>query len=284
MGTLSGKVALVTGASRGIGKGIALVLSEAGATVYITGRTIDERSAAVPLGGTIHQTVAEAAVRGGTVLPIRCDHNDGAQVQALFEQIEQEQGRLDILVNNAWRGYEGYSTGAAWPPNHPFWEKPVTYWDENMDGVRWAYVCTCHALRLMTREGAAPGLIVDISVSVPDAGNPSYNIAKNAIDRLVWETAQMVGKKPITSVSIYPGLVRTESVMLNAQYFDMSTSESTEYTGRAILALAADSEVKRRDGSVFEVWRLAHEYGFTDIDGTRPGSPMARWRPQTTEL
>lgn len=279
MTLLSGKVALVTGASRGIGKGIALVLAEAGATVYVTGRTIDASTSAVPLAGTILETAAEAQARGGTVIPVRCDHSDEAQVEAIFARIDREQGRLDILVNNAWRGYEGYSTGAAWPPNHPFWEKPVPYWDENMDGVQWAYVSTCHALRLMTREDAPAGLIVDISASVPYAGNPSYNIAKNAIDRLVWETAQLIGEKPITSVSIYPGLVRTESVMLNAQYFDMSTSESTEYTGRAILALATDAHVKQRDGGVFEVWRLAHEYDFTDVDGSRPGGPMARWSP-----
>lgn len=279
MTLLSGKVALVTGASRGIGKGIALVLAEAGATVYVTGRTIDASTSAVPLAGTILETAAEAQARGGTVIPVRCDHSDEAQVEAVFARIDREQGRLDILVNNAWRGYEGYSTGAAWPPNHPFWEKPVPYWDENMDGVQWAYVSTCHALRLMTREDAPAGLIVDISASVPYAGNPSYNIAKNAIDRLVWETAQLIGEKPITSVSIYPGLVRTESVMLNAQYFDMSTSESTEYTGRAILALATDAHVKQRDGGVFEVWRLAHEYDFTDVDGSRPGGPMARWSP-----
>lgn len=279
MGALSGKVALVTGASRGIGKGVALVLAEAGAIVYISGRTIDESTSAVPLAGTIYETATQASARGGTVIAVRCDHRDDEQVEALFARIQREQGRLDILVNNAWRGYEGYSTGAAWPPNYPFWEKSVTYWDENMDGVRWAYVSTCHALRAMLQEGAAPGLIVNISVSVPDAGNPSYNIAKNAVDRLVWETAQMMGDRSVTSVSIYPGLVRTESVLLNAQYFDMSTSESPEYTGRAIAALATDAEVKRRDGGVFEVWRLAHDYDFTDVDGSRPGGAMARWQP-----
>lgn len=295
MGTLSGKIALVTGASRGIGKGIALALAEAGATVYITGRTVDAATAAVPLGGTIHETAAEASARGGAILPIRCDHSDDTQVAALFQRIAQEQGHLDILVNNAWRGYEGYSTGAAYPPDWPFWQKPHTYWDENMDGVRWAYVATWHALRMMLAPVEDPwgdpaqlaetyrqdrgGLIVNISVSVPNAGNPSYNIAKHAIDRLVWETAHLVGERPVTSVSIYPGLVRTESVLLNAQYFDMSTSESTEYTGRAVVALAADANVKQRDGKAFEVWRLANEYDFTDIDGTRPGGPMVRWTP-----
>lgn len=279
MGLLAGKVALVTGASRGIGKGVALVLAEAGATVYITGRTIDKATSAVPLTGTILETADEARARAGVVIPVRCDHRDDDQVQALFERIGQEQGRLDILVNNAWRGYEGYSTGAASPPNTPFWEKPVTYWDENMDGLRWAYVSTCFALRMMMQVDAPPGLIADISVSVPYAGNPSYNIAKNGVDRLVWETAQMTATGSVTSVAVYPGLVRTESVLLNAEYFDMSTSESTEYTGRAILALAADANVKRRDGGVFEVWRLAHEYDFTDVDGTRPGGALYRWQP-----
>lgn len=288
---LEGKVALVTGASRGIGKGIALVLAEAGATVYISGRTVEEGKGAVPLDGSIGGTAAEGAARGGVILPVRCDHSDDAQVAALFERIAAEQGRLDILVNNAWRGYEGYSTGAAWPPNHPFWEKPVTYWDENMDGLRWTYVSTCHALKMMLQEGAQSGtksgdqggLIVDISVSVPFAGNPSYNISKHGTDRLVWETAQMVGERPVTSVAIYPGLVRTESVLLNAQYFDMSMSESSEYAGRAVLALASDAKVKQRDGNIYAVWTLAQEYGFTDIDGKTPGGPMTLWHPPVDE-
>jgi NAD(P)-dependent dehydrogenase (short-subunit alcohol dehydrogenase family) len=269
MGRLSDKVALVTGASRGVGKGIAMGLGEEGATVYITGRTVEEGKGAVPLAGTIGGTAAEVNRLGGEGIAVRCDHRDDAQVEATFQQIDREQGRLNILVNNAWAGYEGYSDGRYPPPHVPFWERPVGYWDENLAGVRWAYVASVYAAKRMVKQGSG-GLIVNISFGVSNPGNPSYGIAKIGTDRLTWEMAHLLKDHNIAVVSLYPGLVRTENVLLNAQWFDMSNSESPQFTGRAVAALAADPNVMERSGQVLVVAKLAHEYDFDDIDGKRP--------------
>lgn len=265
---LQGKVALVTGASRGVGKGIAMSLGEAGATVYVTGRTLDEKQAAVPLAGTITGTADEVTRLGGRGIAVRCDHRDDTQVEAVFQRIQAEQGRLDILVNNAWAGYEGYATGSHYPPDFPFWQKPISYWDENLAGVRWTYITSVFAAKMMT--GQRGGLIVNISFGVPEPGNAAYGVAKSATDRLTWEFAHQLREYNIAVVSLYPGLVRTENVLLNAQYFDMTKSESPQFTGRAVAALAADPAIMERSGQTFVVARLAQEYEFDDIDGTRP--------------
>jgi dehydrogenase/reductase SDR family protein 1 len=268
MGRLSGKVAVVTGASRGVGRGIALSLGAEGATVYITGRTVDEKQAAVPLTGTIQTTADEVTQAGGKGIAIRCDHRDDEQVKAAFKQVMDEQGKLDILVNNAWAGYEGYHDNTHWYPNAPFWEKPLSYWDVNMDGLRWTYISTAIAAPyLIANKG---GLIVNISFGVPEAGNAPYGVAKIGTDRLTWEFAHQLKKHKVAVVSLYPGLVRTEGVIKNAKYFDMTKSESPEFTGRAVVALAVDSKVRRKTGQIFVVGKLAREYDFDDIDGTRP--------------
>ena len=129
MKPLTGKVALVTGASRGIGKGVALGLGEAGATVYITGRTVEEGTSAAKLPGTIHQTVSEVAELGGQGFAVQCDHRDDEQVEALFQRIRTEQGRLDILVNNVWGGYEHYTDGTEFWLEKGFWMQPLSRWD-----------------------------------------------------------------------------------------------------------------------------------------------------------
>jgi NAD(P)-dependent dehydrogenase (short-subunit alcohol dehydrogenase family) len=265
---LRGKVAVVTGASRGVGKGIALGLGEAGATVYITGRTYDDDEATVPLAGTLQQTAAEVTHLGGRCTAVRCDHDDDAQVEAVFEQVVQEQGRLDLLVNNAWAGYEGYHQDIYFAPNHPFWEKPISYWDANLVGVRWAYVASLLAVRKMVSQ--ASGLIVNISFGVPEAGNPAYGIAKTAVDRLSWELAHQLRPHHIAAVSLYPGLVRTEGVLKAAQYFDLSNSESPQFTGRAVAALAGDPLIMQKTGQALVVARLAQDYNFDDVDGKRP--------------
>lgn len=267
MKTLSGKVAVVTGATRGVGKGIAMSLGEQGATVYITGRTVDESQAVVPLPGTIQQTAEEVTQLGGQGIAIRCDHRSDEQVKAVFDQIEREQGRLDILVNNAWAGYEGYTDGRYGSPDEPFWERPVSYWDDNMVGVRWTYASTVFAAPLLIKHG---GLIINLSFHVPEPGNPAYGVAKIATDRLTWEMAHRLKPHHVAVMSLYPGLVRTESVMVNAQYFDMSNSESPQFTGRAVAALAADAEIMKRTGQNLIVAKLALEYDFDDVDGKRP--------------
>ncbi|MBK8025101.1 MAG: SDR family NAD(P)-dependent oxidoreductase [Chloroflexi bacterium] len=261
---MADRVALVTGASRGVGRGVALGLGEAGATVYVTGRTVDVANAAVPLDGTVLETAEMVSGMGGKSTAIPCDHDDDQQVEAVFERIDAEQGRLDVLVSNAWRGYEGYSTGEHFPPDHPFWLKPLSYWDENLVGLRWAYVAGVLAARRMTEKRA--GLIVNVSFGVPEPGNPAYNIAKSGADRLTWEMAHQLRPHGIAVISLYPGLVRTESVLLNAQYFDMTQSESPLFTGRAVAALAADPDVIRRSGQAVTVAELSRAYGFADID------------------
>lgn len=260
-GVLAGQIALVTGASRGIGKGIALALCRAGATVYVIGRTVDEAQAAVPLSGTIHATAAEVTAAGGTGIAVRCDHADDEQTRAAVERVISEQGRLDILVNCAWRGYEGYSTGAHFPPNHPFWQKPLHYWDEQMDGVRWAYITTALAMPQMVKQGS--GIVVNITFN-PGLGDPAYGASKAAIDRLTTEFANALKPHNIAVMGLYPGLVRTESVMLNAQYFDMTQSQSPEFTGRAVVALASDTARMNKSGAAYVVADLSAEYGFKD--------------------
>ena len=213
----------MTGGSRGIGKGIALGLAAAGATVYITGRTRTEGTGAVPVAGSIASTVAEAEAEHGRILGIVTDHRDDAQSEAAVQRVLEEQGRLDVLVNSAWAGYEGYATGEGEPPDAPFWQKPVSYWDVNLAGPRWSYVVTRSAAPAMVAAGS--GLVVTVSFAC-DPGDPAYGVAKTASNRLVLEWQAALGSHGITSVGLHPGLVRTEIVDLNAQYFDMSEAES----------------------------------------------------------
>lgn len=263
MTSLAGKIAVVTGASRGVGKGVAMALGAAGATVYITGRTVDESHPTVPLSGAIHQTAAEVTRLGGLGIAVRCDHRDDSQVEAVFQRVKDEQGRLDILVNNAWAGYEGYVDGRHLPPQVPFWQKPISFWDENIAGARWAYVASWYAAPLLIAQPG--GLIANISFN-PEPGNPAYGAAKAAVDRLTADIAHDLRDHNVAAVALYPGLVRTEGVILNAQYFDISTAQSPQFTGRAVAALAADPDLMRKSGRACVVAHLAQEYGFTDSD------------------
>ncbi len=263
--TLAGKIALVTGASRGIGKGIAQGLGEAEATVYFTGRTVDESAPTVPLAGSLNDTAEQVRQAGGTAIPVNVDHNDDQQVAALIERIYNEHGRLDVLVNNAWRGYEGFHTGTYPPPDTPIWERPLSLWNENFDGARWAYVTSVLAAKRMIAHGDA--LIVNISVHMGDPGfNVPYNAAKVAVNRMTEDLAFSLKEKHIAVISLFPGLVRTEGVLLYAQYFDMTDSESPLFSGRAIAALAGDARIMQKSGQALWVKDLAKEYGFEDLE------------------
>ncbi len=249
---LRGQVALVTGASRGVGRGVALSLADAGARVFATGRAIG--SAALP-----------AAI---TAVP--CDHTDDPAVAGVFRQIDETAGRLDILVNNAWGGYERMVEGGRFTWSDPFWEQPLWRWDAMITaGVRAAYVASQHAARRMVN--ARRGLIVNISqwAAQKHAGNVVYGLSKAATDKLTADMAHELKPHGVTVVSLYPGLVRTEAV-LGAGIFDLSNSESPEFLGRGIAALAADSGASRFSGSVVVAAALAREYGFTDVDGRQP--------------
>jgi NAD(P)-dependent dehydrogenase (short-subunit alcohol dehydrogenase family) len=252
MADLQGQVALVTGASRGVGRGVAVSLAHAGATVFATGRTIKQAQ----LSGGIHSIV--------------CDHTDDQAVEAAFREVEASAGRLDTLVNVAWGGYERMVEDGQFTFTAPFWQQPLWRWDAMMTaGVRAAFVASQHAARLMVP--ARRGLIVNISFWAAQKylGNTVYGIAKAATDKMTSDMAHELGSHGVTAVSLYPGLVRTEAV-LAAQVFDLSNSESPEFLGRVIAALAADPDVSRRNGAILVAAAVAEEYGVTDVDGRRP--------------
>ena len=271
MKTLSGKVAVVTGASRGVGKGIALGLGEAGATVYVTGRTTREGTDIEKLGGTVFRTAEEVSAVGGKGIAVECDHRDDAQVERVFQQVREESGRLDILVNNAWGGYEQMVQDGEFTWPRPFWEQPFWRWDAMFqNGVRAAYVASALGARMMVEQQS--GLIVNISFWAAQKymGNVAYGAAKAAVDKLSTDMAHEAENFNIAVISLYPGLVRTEGVLRAAEFFDMSNSESPEFTGRVIAALANDPNLMDRTGKVWVGAALAQEYGIEDIDGKRP--------------
>jgi NAD(P)-dependent dehydrogenase (short-subunit alcohol dehydrogenase family) len=275
MKSLSGKVAVVTGGSRGVGKGIAIGLGEAGAKVYITGRTAQEGTDIEQLGGTVFSTAEEVTAAGGQGLAVACDHRQDAQVERVFQQVQAENDRLDILVNNAWGGYEQMAHDGQFTWLKPFWEQPFWRWDAMFaGGVRAAYIASAFASRVMVEQQR--GLIVNISFWAAQKyiANVAYGAAKAAVDKLTADMAHEAEKFNIAVVSLYPGLVRTESVLRAAEYFDMSNSESPQFTGRVIAALANDPNLMNRTGKVWVGAALAQEYGIEDIDGKRPRPVM----------
>lgn len=271
MNNLSGKIALVTGATRGIGKGIVIALAKAGAIVYFTGRTEIEFKGAVNLSGSISSTENEVKKFNGIAIGIKCDHTKDSEVEKTFNKIMLEQGRIDILVNNVWGGYEHFNNGTEFWKEKEFWTIPISRWDSMFQaGVRAHYVSSCLAAPIMTKQNS--GLIVNISfwaAQKNDAG-VAYGIAKAATDKMAATMAYELEKYNVTAVSLYPGLVKTESVMVAKDFFDMSNSESPEFIGRAITALAVDPNVISKTGKILVAAQLALEYGFADIDGKQP--------------
>ena len=271
MVSIRGKVAVVTGASRGVGKGIALGLGEAGATVFVTGRTTRNKSDVEKLGGTVFQTAQEVTAMGGKGIGIPCDHRDDDQVEAAFEQIAKQGRKIDILVNNAWGGYEKMREGRVFTYLKPFWEQPFWRWDAMFDaGARAAYTSSALAARMMTKKKS--GLIVNISFWAAQVylGNTQYGAAKAAVDKMSEYMAHELRKFNVAVVSLYPGLVRTESIMKNAKHFDMSNSESPQFIGRVVAALATDPHIMKKSGKVLVAAQEALEYGILDIDGKQP--------------
>jgi NAD(P)-dependent dehydrogenase (short-subunit alcohol dehydrogenase family) len=266
MDRLRGRVALVTGASRGGGKGIALVLGEEGATVYVTGRSVREEPTTLGRPGTIDDTAEQVTARGGRGIAIRCDHTDDAQVDAVFGRIRGEQGRLDLLVNNAWSGYE-----IGPDPALAFWQIEWRHWDLMFTGGLRA---TAYASRLaapMMIE-AGRGLIVNMTwVLDRPHGHAFYEVVKNATNKLTGQLADDLRPYGVACVAVSPGFMRLERMNLTAE--EAAMTESAEFPGRAIAALTADENVLEKSGKVFVTPALAREYGFTDIDG-RQQSPF----------
>jgi len=272
MQKLQGKVAVVTGASRGAGRGIALVLGEAGATVYVTGRSVREASSRPELmGTTIDETAEQVTARGGVGIPVRCDHTHDQDVEDLFARVAAEQGKLDILVNNVWGGYEKYMDEGF---VSPFWEQPLWRWDAMFQaGVRAHYSASRLAARLMIPQ--KQGLI--INTTFYDRGKYfqplSYFLAKNSIIQMAYGMGLELREHNIAAIAISPGWMRTEAVLAviapdgEPTPEEYEQTESVEYIGRAVLALASDPNVINKSGQTWTAGDLAREYGFTDIDG-----------------
>ena len=280
MQRLADKVTLVTGASRGAGRGIALALGEQGTTVYVTGRSVRDRPTSEGQRETIDETAEMVTTRGGVGIPVRCDHTVDADVEALFERIKQEQGQLDLLVNNVWGGYEEYD-GETF--DAPFWEQPLWRWDKMFNaGARAHYTASRLAVPLMMGQGQ--GLIVNTTFwdRGKCLGSLPYDLAKATINRLAYVMALELKPYSVAAVALSPGWMRTEAILraydIDEGHWrevpDLAPTESTQYIGRAVVALAADPEVMEKSGRILTVGDLAREYGFTDYDGRQPPAFM----------
>jgi dehydrogenase/reductase SDR family protein 1 len=246
------RVAVVTGASRGIGRGVAYELASRGWVVFATGRSVAEAD----LPSSVHRLI--------------CDHMDDLAVAEAFARIRKEANHVDVLVNGVWGGYERMVEGGRFTWREPFWTQPLWRWDAMMGaGVRAGFVASQQVASMMA--GAGRGLIVHLShwAAQKRLGNVLYGMSKAATDKMVADMADELRTHNVTVVSLYPGLVRTEAVMA-AGVFDLSNSESPEFIGRAVVALAEDDDAIRHSGRALVVAALAEEYGFTDTDGRQP--------------
>jgi dehydrogenase/reductase SDR family protein 1 len=251
---LAGRAAVVTGGGRGIGRGIAHELARAGARVFVTGRS-----------------VIDPPERQSQTTALRCDHRNDAEVDEIFDRILAATPTIDILVNAVWGGYEKMIEDGAFTWPRPFWQQPLWRWDAMFAaGVRAHYRASQIAAKTMVENRG--GLIVNLShwAAQKRIGNVAYGTAKAATDKMTSDMAEELKDYGVAVVSLYPGLVRTEKVMEAAQWLDLSNSESPEFSGRAVVALAADSERMRHSGRVRVVADLAREYGFADVDGKTP--------------
>ena len=278
MKPLHEQVALVTGASRGAGRGIAAELGGAGAIVYVTGRSVAGGETTDNVPGTIDDAAREVTARGGTGIAIRCDHTVDADVEALFARIRADHGRLDLLVNNVWGGYEHSECKPL--PFMPFWEQSLHQWEGMFTAGLRAHI-TASRLAVPLMLPGRRGLIVSTTANLgalPYLRNLFYDLSKHAVARLVWATAQELNEHGIASVAVAPGFMRTERVTeafrragaLAALDGPGGPKETPVYLGRAIVALASDPQVLEKSGQLLEVGTLAREYSFTDADGSQP--------------
>jgi NAD(P)-dependent dehydrogenase (short-subunit alcohol dehydrogenase family) len=249
------QIAMVTGASRGVGRGVAIGLAEAGFRVYATGRAI------------------HAADLPGSIIRIPCDHLRDAETAAAFARIAAEADALDVLVNAAWGGYEKMVENGRFTWPLPFWEQPAHRWASMLDvGVRAAFVVSGHAAAMMVRRRR--GLIVNIGYWAARRymANVIYGVAKAATDKMTADMAHELRPYSVAAVSLYPGLVRTEAVVAAAKdgSLDLSNSESPEFIGRVVAALARDPALMERAGKVVIAAEVAAELGVGDVDGRQP--------------
>jgi NAD(P)-dependent dehydrogenase (short-subunit alcohol dehydrogenase family) len=273
-GALHGRVALVTGGTRGIGRGCALELAAAGATVYATGRTRHEGDSHLP--GSLDSLEAEAGSDGGQVIGVVCDHRSDEEVAAAFARVREEQGRIDMLVNSA------FLLPDTIEPDLEFWRTPIGWWDDMIDvGTRSAYVASHHAAQMMTDQRS--GLIANIS----SAGarnlhlHVAYSTGKAALDRMTIDMATQLTPFGVAVVSIWPYFVRTERLLqIEASSsegwdHDIEGAESQRFVGRTIVALSRADDRLERSGGVFTSAELAIAYGVRELDGRLPSGPRS---------
>ncbi|MFE9774681.1 SDR family oxidoreductase [Streptomyces sp. NPDC005931] len=284
-GTLQGRIALVAGATRGAGRGIAVELGAAGATVYVTGRTTRARRSEYDRPETIEDTADLVTAAGGRGVAVPTDHLDPAQVAALVERIDAEQGRLDVLVNDIWGGETLFE-----------WDTPV--WEHDLDkglrllrlGVETHVITSHHALPLLLRHPG--GLVVEMTDGTADYNrdtyrvNLFYDLVKSSVQRMAFALAHELAPRGATALALTPGWLRSEMMLEQFGVREdnwrdalervphFAISETPRYVGRAVAALAADPDVARYNGRSLSSGGLAQEYGFTDLDGSRPDA----WR------
>ncbi len=274
---LAGRVALVAGATRGAGRGIAVELGAAGATVYASGRSTRSRRSDMDRPETIEDTAELVTAAGGTGMAVACDHSDPAQVAALIEQMRHAHGRLDVLVNDVWGG-------------DPLTQWGIPFWQLDLTQVRrlWDRAVLTH---LITSQQAVPlmlerhcGLIVEVTDGdgAHYRSNLSYDLAKTAVNRLALAQAEELRPHGITCLAVTPGFLRSEAMLdgfgvtednwrdAGAHDPNFLASETPRYVGRAVAALAADPAVPSKAGQVLTSWDLAEEYDLHDVDGSRP--------------
>lgn len=261
MPKLSGSVALVTGASRGVGRGIAIGLGEAGATVYVTGRTMEAGQAALP--GTLPETAALVTEAGGEGIAVRCDHSSDEEIASVFARIQRDHSRLDVLVNNATAVPNlRFLFGST-----PFWDLEPIDWDELMRvGLRSHFIAAQHAARMMMKRHT--GLIVNISSAGAKRriGVLPYGVAKAALDRMTSDMAEELAEHRVTVLSLWPPATATAGMLAEADPDDDPTKWSNPvFTGRVVAALAAESNVLERSGSALIVRALAKELEVEEV-------------------
>jgi NAD(P)-dependent dehydrogenase (short-subunit alcohol dehydrogenase family) len=281
VGSLSDRVALVAGATRGAGRGIAVALGEQGATVYCSGRSVRGQLASGPgRPETIDETAELVSKAGGQGIAVRCDHTVDAEVRSLVERVRREHGRLDVLVNDVWGGDALTEFGKT------FWQVDVLTGKKLLDQAIWSHILTSHhaAPLMFDRGGRGPALIVEITDGdfYGYRGNIFYDLVKSTVIRLAFIQARELKRKDVAAVAVTPGFLRSEMML---EHFGVTeerwrdaakadpnfiASETPLYVGRGIAALAADPNVKAKSGKVFASWTLAREYQFTDADGSRP--------------
>ena len=277
MQPLKGKVAVVAGATRGAGRGIATMLGEAGATVYCTGRSVRGNPATAGRPETIEETAEMVTAHGGAGIPVRVDHTVEAEVKDFFEHVRAEQGRLDVLVNDVWGGDELTEWGKK------LWELSLDKGLLMLQRAVHTHIITArHGAPLLVEQGS--GLLVEITDGdgFYYRGNFFYDLVKTTVIRMAFILAEELRRHGVSAVAVTPGFLRSEAML---EHFGVTEanwregakkdphfieSETPFYVGRAVAALAADPEVAKKSGRVWSSWVLSREYGFTDVDGRRP--------------